>query len=307
MAVPGFHLEGPFLALAGAGGLTLPGDVAFLNDLLEAAGPVAAMSINPEVPGIIPVIERLVECGVRVFITHTMAMGDQTQRAIDAGDRHATHFYNVFPVPPVTEPGVRPVDGVEAILADERVTVDFICDGIHVDPVAIKSAIAAKGEGAWSPSPTPTSARACRPAITKLRGAIASPFAPMMRRAWPTKSTRSTAHRPAAALPWNRMLTATSTFRGPKYIVSGSQIDSTSGSAKAHSSIASSAPSLAGYSGQEGSQGRLFSVPGVWSPAIRSRRGERPAAPQPRTDVLIRLVEVGLLVRLAKAGSARGF
>jgi N-acetylglucosamine-6-phosphate deacetylase len=34
---------------------------------------------------------------------------------------------------------------VEAVLADPRVTVDFVCDGVHVHPAAIRAAIAAKG------------------------------------------------------------------------------------------------------------------------------------------------------------------
>ena len=75
-----------------------------------------------------------------VFIPHTAANVEQTQRAIELGARHATHFYDVFPCPPVVDPGVRPCGAVEAILADERVSVDFILDGVHVDPVAIKMA-----------------------------------------------------------------------------------------------------------------------------------------------------------------------
>ena len=43
------------------------------------------------------------------------------------------------------EPGVRPVGTVEAILADPRVTVDFVCDGVHASPFAIRAALAAKG------------------------------------------------------------------------------------------------------------------------------------------------------------------
>ena len=58
--------------------------------------------------------------GSPVFITHTAAGVGQTQAAIAAGARHATHFYDVFPAPPVTEPGVRPCGAVEAILADMR-------------------------------------------------------------------------------------------------------------------------------------------------------------------------------------------
>lgn len=144
--IPGFHFEGPFLALAGAGAATLPGDVRRLDALLAACdGFVRAMSISPEVTNIIAVIERLVERGIVPFVTHTRATAEQAQRAIDAGARHAAHFYDVFPVPDETEPGVRPVGVVEAFLADARCSVDFICDGVHVPPVAVRAALAAKG------------------------------------------------------------------------------------------------------------------------------------------------------------------
>ncbi len=144
--MPGFHLEGPFLALPGAGAETVPGDVRLLEDVLDACQMrVAAMSISPDTPNILPVIERLMERGIVPFITHTHASAEQTEIAIAAGARHATHFYDVFPVPEVTEPGVRPVGAVEAILADRRVTVDFIADGTHVHPMAIRCAVAAKG------------------------------------------------------------------------------------------------------------------------------------------------------------------
>ncbi|MEX0745540.1 MAG: amidohydrolase family protein [Phycisphaeraceae bacterium] len=146
--VPGFHLEGPFLALPGAGAETVAGDVALLDALFEATGGrIAAMSVSPDTPDVLPVIERLVERGVAVFLTHTQATVEQTQAAIDAGARHATHFYDVFPVPAQAEPGVRPAGAVEAIMADERVSVDFIADGVHVHPMAIRAALAAKGVG----------------------------------------------------------------------------------------------------------------------------------------------------------------
>ncbi len=146
VSMPGLHLEGPFLALSGAGAQTLAGDVGLLNELLLACmGQIRAMSISPETPNIIPVIERLVACSVVPFVTHTRASVEQTQTAIDAGARHATHFYDVFPMPPETEPGVRPAGAVEAFLADARTSVDFIADGIHVHPTAIRAAVAAKG------------------------------------------------------------------------------------------------------------------------------------------------------------------
>lgn len=146
VAVPGWHLEGPFLRLPGAGAETVPGDLGLLEEVLAATlGRTRAMSISPDTPGILPVIERLVARGITPFITHTRASVEETERAIEAGARHATHFYDVFPLPEEREPGVRPCGAIEAILADPRCRVDFICDGVHVDPVAVRAALAAKG------------------------------------------------------------------------------------------------------------------------------------------------------------------
>jgi N-acetylglucosamine-6-phosphate deacetylase len=143
---PGFHLEGPFLALPGAGAATVPGDPVLLNELLSAAnGRVRAMSVSPDCSNIIPIIEKLRDRNIAVFITHTQASAAQTEAAVEAGARHGTHFYDVFPIPPETEPGARPVGAVEVLLADPRCSVDFICDGVHVDPIAIRLALVAKG------------------------------------------------------------------------------------------------------------------------------------------------------------------
>ena len=146
--VLGFHLEGPFLTLTGAIAKDAlgPADPARVEALMAAAAPYPAIfSIAPDMPGIEPLIRRMARNGAPVFMTHTAASVAETQRAIAAGACHATHFYDVFPVPPVTEGGVRPCGAVEAILAAPRVSVDFILDGVHVDPVAVKMALQCKG------------------------------------------------------------------------------------------------------------------------------------------------------------------
>jgi N-acetylglucosamine-6-phosphate deacetylase len=146
--MPGLHLEGPFMAVGGAACPTLPGDLQMLEDLLNACeGRVTAMSLSPDAPNVLPVIRALRERGITVLLTHTRAGPEQTEAALDAGATHATHFYDVFHVPAETDPGVRPVGAVEAILADARASVDFIADGVHVHPTAIRAALAAKG---WS-------------------------------------------------------------------------------------------------------------------------------------------------------------
>ena len=144
----GFHLEGPFLCVTGA----LPrealgnADDQRIESLIAAAKPYPAIfSISPEFERITELIPVMAENNTPVFITHTRAGAKETQAAIEAGARHATHFYNVFYSPAEAEAGVRPCGAVEAILADDRVSVDFILDGEHVDPVAVKMALACKG------------------------------------------------------------------------------------------------------------------------------------------------------------------
>lgn len=144
--IPGLHVEGPFMAVGGAACPTLPGDLGLLDEILAACdGRLAVMSLSPDAPHIVPVIRRLRERGVVVFLTHTRANVEDTEAALEAGAVHATHFYDVFHAPAETEPGARPVGAVEAILADPRASVDFIADGVHVHPTAIRAAVAAKG------------------------------------------------------------------------------------------------------------------------------------------------------------------
>ncbi|OGV61578.1 MAG: hypothetical protein A2498_11865 [Lentisphaerae bacterium RIFOXYC12_FULL_60_16] len=144
----GFHMEGPFLTLTGA----LPkealgaADPERVENLVSASQPYPTVfSIAPDFEGIIDLLPRMQSTGMPAFITHTRATVDQTLAAIDAGARHATHFYDVFPPPPETDPGVRPCGTVETILADPRASVDFILDGEHVNPMAIRMALACKG------------------------------------------------------------------------------------------------------------------------------------------------------------------
>ncbi len=145
VTMPGLHLEGPFVAIPGASCEVLRGDVGLLDELLAACGNrVWAMSLSPDTPNILPVIVRLREKGVVPFVTHTRATVAQSRAAIAAGARHATHLYDVFPVSPENDPGVRPCGAVETYLADPAATVDFIADGCHVDPVAIRLAVRAK-------------------------------------------------------------------------------------------------------------------------------------------------------------------
>ncbi len=145
----GFHLEGPFLTVTGAlppeaiGGTADPQRV---RALIQAASPYRAIfSIAPDFEDIAELIPIMAQNNTPVFMTHTKASVSQTQEAIALGAKHATHFYDVFPAPTEVDPGVRHCGALEAILADPDVSVDFILDGEHVDPIAVKMALQCKG------------------------------------------------------------------------------------------------------------------------------------------------------------------
>ncbi len=146
-AVLGFFLEGHYLALTGSLS-TIPRDYSpeRVQSLIDALSPYPVIfGISPETPNITELLPLMTRYGVPAFITHTKASAEQTEQAIRAGATHATHFYDVFPYPGDQEGGVRGCGTVEAILASDETTVDFILDGEHVNPLAVRLALKAMG------------------------------------------------------------------------------------------------------------------------------------------------------------------
>ncbi len=132
--VLGAHLEGPFLEHDHRGAhnaaYLLEPQPAVVAQLLEAAaGHLAQLTIAPELPNALEVVEILVESGVTVAVGHTSADSVQTQRAFDAGARLVTHAFNAMPGIHHRAPGP-----VVAAFDDDRVVIELILDGLHVHP-----------------------------------------------------------------------------------------------------------------------------------------------------------------------------
>jgi N-acetylglucosamine-6-phosphate deacetylase len=132
----GLHLEGPFLNPAKKGAhnpahLRLP-DTAVMGDWRPERG-VRLVTLAPELPGALEAIGRLAAQGVIVSAGHSLADGEAAQKGIEAGLRYATHLFNAMPPLLHREPGL-----VGALLADERLTVGLIADGLHVHPHLVK-------------------------------------------------------------------------------------------------------------------------------------------------------------------------
>jgi N-acetylglucosamine-6-phosphate deacetylase len=132
----GWHIEGPFISPRRAGAhartsLALPSLEATTGWSIESG--VQIVTIAPELPGALPVIEALAARGVVVSIGHTEATYEQARAAIDAGARYATHLFNAMAPLNHREPGP-----AAAVLEDARVTIGLIVDGLLVHPALVR-------------------------------------------------------------------------------------------------------------------------------------------------------------------------
>jgi len=130
--VLGAHLEGPFLSPRRAGAqpaehLRAP-DRRLMEELLAAAdGTLRIVTLAPELPGALDLVELLVERGVTVSIGHSDATWDEARAAIERGARLAAHTFNAMRPLHHREAGV-----VGAVLLADEVTTEVIADGVHV-------------------------------------------------------------------------------------------------------------------------------------------------------------------------------
>lgn len=132
----GLHVEGPFLNPAKRGAHDpanlRPPSVEDVANWSPETG-VRLVTLAPELLAAMDVIATLTERGVVVGAGHSMASFDQTRNGVMAGIRYATHLFNAMSELHHRKPGV-----LGALLADERVTIGLIPDGIHVHPALVK-------------------------------------------------------------------------------------------------------------------------------------------------------------------------
>ena len=131
----GLHVEGPFLNPQKKGAhnpayLQLPALEAVAGWSPQTG--VRLVTLAPELPGALPVIEALATRGVLVSAGHSTATFEEATMAFDAGARYGTHLFNAMPTMHHREPGLP-----GALLTDPRPVVGFIADGVHTHPSVI--------------------------------------------------------------------------------------------------------------------------------------------------------------------------
>ncbi len=137
----GAHLEGPNLSPVRRGAHRSEHLVAIEDRVTERllnAGPVALMTLAPELRGALRLVAALVARGVVVSVGHSDADAATVRSAFDAGARHLTHCWNATRPPLARDPGP-----VGAALADQRVTNGLIADLVHVGSELVLLTLAA--------------------------------------------------------------------------------------------------------------------------------------------------------------------
>lgn len=147
--VLGVHLEGPFISPARPGihradHIAVP-RVSDLDWLADLAG--AGRSLITLAPERVPAgfLNKLAAAGIRVSAGHSEATAEVVMRAVEEGLTGVTHLFNAMPPLAGREPGI-----IGAAFAEHRLTAGIIVDGIHVDPITVRAAFAAKGADAMA-------------------------------------------------------------------------------------------------------------------------------------------------------------
>lgn len=141
----GINLEGPFISYAKKGAqneafIRTP-DIEMFDRLQEVScNLIKLVSIAPETDGAMEFIEK--KCGGTVIsLAHTDADYDTAMEAFRRGASHVTHLYNAMNGFTHRAPGL-----VGAAFDHDTVSVELICDGVHVHPAAVRTAFKILGD-----------------------------------------------------------------------------------------------------------------------------------------------------------------
>ena len=144
--IVGLHMEGPYLSPADGPRGAHPlahlrpasrDDFARRQD--AADGRILLVTLAPEVPGALDLIEHIVGMGIVVAIGHSEATPEQIRDAVRAGARLSTHLGNGCAGRLDRHPNL-----LWEQLAEDALAAGFIADGHHLPPATLKAMVRAK-------------------------------------------------------------------------------------------------------------------------------------------------------------------
>ncbi len=142
--IAGIHLEGPFLSREYCDEvmpemLQTP-SYALYRRLQDASeGIIRVMTIAPELPGAVQLIDKVSSESVRVSLGHTGASYDTAVSAIDAGAISATHVFNDMQWMTPAAPSV------STAVLESDMFCEIMCDSRYLHPATIRLLLKTKG------------------------------------------------------------------------------------------------------------------------------------------------------------------
>jgi N-acetylglucosamine-6-phosphate deacetylase len=146
--IAGVHVEGPFISKTKAGAqrasLMRQPTTKMYEPLLEQADIIKRMTIAPELPGAIPLIDKLRASNVSISGGHSDAWEDDAREAFEHGMRNVTHTFNCMSS--TRRRGIDRVAGLlEFAMSEPEIICELIADGHHVSPTLMRMLYRAKG------------------------------------------------------------------------------------------------------------------------------------------------------------------
>jgi N-acetylglucosamine-6-phosphate deacetylase len=146
--IAGVHVEGPFISRARRGAqreeFIRDPDSKSVDELLEFADVIKRVTLAPELPGALELIDRLRERNIAVSGGHSDASDEEARAGFDRGMRHVTHTFNGMSS--ARRKGLyREAGLLEFALSEPEIMCELIADGHHVSPTLMKMLYRAKG------------------------------------------------------------------------------------------------------------------------------------------------------------------
>jgi N-acetylglucosamine-6-phosphate deacetylase len=146
--IAGVHVEGPFISKTKAGAqrvtlMRLPTKKMYAP-LLEHGDVIKRVTLAPELPGALALIDALRERNISVSGGHSDAWEDDARDAFEHGMRSVSHTFNCMSS--TRRRGIDRVAGLlEFAMSERGIICELIADGHHVSPTLMKMLYRAKG------------------------------------------------------------------------------------------------------------------------------------------------------------------
>lgn len=148
--VDGIHLEGPWLSHARCGAhdpaLLRDPHLAEVERLLEAGrGHIRQVTVAPELPHGLDLVDWLTAAGVHAAVGHTAADFGRVGQAVERGADLATHLFNGMDPWHHRTPGAVPA--LLRAAARGTLTLELIADGTHLGDETVRAVVDLVGPG----------------------------------------------------------------------------------------------------------------------------------------------------------------